>query len=281
MGSGEPRRSSRLQKQQVKEEKEEEEVAPAARALLPDGEDDSEWVPGQSDLRARGALLCRAMARLYRLRGYDNDFRRAIHWYKIANFLQDFEAPICTEEEVADLIHYSGVGARTVAVLTEICVTGYLDYLDDLLAELTVIRDEQDATVVDIRANVQDLAEHHAEQRRHYLADRAQDTHLSVEDLVKTGVILSGKDRRELEAKPEMYPDTEAKTRHQKKRKTLCGALLTDACAICMDDYEDTDRLVVFQCKHCFHCKCIVPWLQARMEHSIQPSCPLCRTAIA
>lgn len=43
-------------------------------------------------------------------------------------------------------------------------------------------------------------------------------------------------------------------------------------CAICLDEFENKEKVRVLPCKHRFHEACLVPWLTER--HS---SCPLCK----
>lgn len=42
-------------------------------------------------------------------------------------------------------------------------------------------------------------------------------------------------------------------------------------CAICLEEYEHTDRVKKLACAHCFHRHCIVGW------HQISNTCPICR----
>lgn len=45
---------------------------------------------------------------------------------------------------------------------------------------------------------------------------------------------------------------------------------IDQACAVCLTDYEDGDRLCILPCLHCYHAGCIEIWLD---NHS---RCPLC-----
>lgn len=53
------------------------------------------------------------------------------------------------------------------------------------------------------------------------------------------------------------------------KYKHITG-VKTDQCTICCEDYKETDKLTVFDCKHQFHDDCIRKWLE------IKSVCPLC-----
>ena len=44
------------------------------------------------------------------------------------------------------------------------------------------------------------------------------------------------------------------------------------SCAICLDDFEDKEKVRLLPCGHRFHESCLTPWLTER--HS---SCPLCK----
>lgn len=46
-------------------------------------------------------------------------------------------------------------------------------------------------------------------------------------------------------------------------------------CFICLDQFENTDRIYELRCGHVFHCDCLTE--AARFQHS---NCPLCRTAL-
>ncbi|XP_052392350.1 RING finger protein 24-like [Carassius gibelio] len=49
---------------------------------------------------------------------------------------------------------------------------------------------------------------------------------------------------------------------------------LHEICAVCLEEFKQKDELGICPCKHAFHRKCLIKWLEVRKV------CPLCNMPV-
>ncbi|PWA29321.1 hypothetical protein CCH79_00013996 [Gambusia affinis] len=58
------------------------------------------------------------------------------------------------------------------------------------------------------------------------------------------------------------------------RHKTEISAERTKICAVCLEEFKQKDELGICPCKHAFHRKCLIKWLEVRKV------CPLCNMPV-
>uniref|UniRef100_A0A673YUC3 Ring finger protein 24 n=1 Tax=Salmo trutta TaxID=8032 RepID=A0A673YUC3_SALTR len=56
--------------------------------------------------------------------------------------------------------------------------------------------------------------------------------------------------------------------------KQVRGPLSMHICAVCLEEFKQKDELGICPCKHAFHRKCLIKWLEVRKV------CPLCNMPV-
>ena len=52
-------------------------------------------------------------------------------------------------------------------------------------------------------------------------------------------------------------------------------------CSICLEEYENENKILKYPCGHIFHDNCIDTWINTEVDMKITPSCPNCRNPIS
>src|SRR5438045_1881785 len=113
----------------------------------------STWVVGTC-IKDRAIRLCNIMSSLYTLRNEDTDFYRAQHWLHVVSLLENYSNPLETEEAIDSLIQCRNIGHHTIDTLQEIFVSGYVEYIDDLIIEVRCEIDEDSKELESIQEDL-------------------------------------------------------------------------------------------------------------------------------
>uniref|UniRef100_A0A3Q2DNR9 Ring finger protein 24 n=1 Tax=Cyprinodon variegatus TaxID=28743 RepID=A0A3Q2DNR9_CYPVA len=61
---------------------------------------------------------------------------------------------------------------------------------------------------------------------------------------------------------------------YKQVRFSHISGLLFQICAVCLEEFKQKDELGICPCKHAFHRKCLIKWLEVRKV------CPLCNMPV-
>uniref|UniRef100_A0A4W3IJQ4 Ring finger protein 24 n=1 Tax=Callorhinchus milii TaxID=7868 RepID=A0A4W3IJQ4_CALMI len=91
----------------------------------------------------------------------------------------------------------------------------------------------------------------------------------SCEDEDDQPVCLSCLRRLRHQAHKELYAYKQVIVKEKVKELNL-----HEICAVCLEEFKTKDELGICPCKHAFHRKCLIKWLEVRKV------CPLCNTPV-
>ena len=106
----------------------------------------------------------------------------------------------------------------------------------------------------------------------------------------KVRFIEESKDDVDVQALEELVDPKDAKQEEQKKspdknmtkKKTETKKEMIDTCAVCICEYTSDETLILTNCQHLYHEKCLVQWITHKLDverlgNIYSPICPSCR----